>query len=201
MVTELRPAAKSRSKIDKPEPMIFTSRVLLPRAKALIVLALVTGSLLAKAQSVAMVHEGSLSSDLDSVTSSAAPSRSGPAVSGGVAAASPAIENVLPEAPGQHRFLDTENRLLFVAVAALSAADFAVTRANLRSGGRELDPITRLFSGSTAGLAVNFAAETAVIVGLSYYLHRTRHHQLERLTSMLNIGASAFAVGYDLRRR
>ncbi len=187
--------------MDKPEPMIFSSRVLSPRVTALIVLALVTGSMLAKAQSVAMVHEGSPSSDLDSVISSAAPSRSSPAVSGGVAAASPAVENVLPEAPGQHRFLDTENRLLFVGVAALSAADFAVTRANLRSGGRELDPITRLFSGSTAALAANFAAETAVIVGLSYYLHRTRHHQLERLTSMLNIGASAFAVGYDLSRR
>jgi hypothetical protein len=86
-------------------------------------------------------------------------------------------------------------------VAALSSADFAVTRANLRSGGRELNPVTRLFGDSTAGLAVNFVGETAVIVGLSYYLHRTRHHQLERLTSMLNIGASSFAVGYDLSRR
>jgi hypothetical protein len=98
-------------------------------------------------------------------------------------------------------FLDTENRFLFGGVAALSGADFAVTRDNLRAGGRELNPVTRLFGSSTAGLAVNFAGETAVIVGLSYYFHRTQHHKLERLTSMLNIGSSAFAVGYDLSQR
>ncbi len=166
---------------------------------SLIVFALVCGSMMARAQSVAALHEGSLNLDFDSVTT-AAPSHSGPAVSGEVEA-SPAAVNVVPEAPGKHRFLDTENRLLFVAVAALSGADFAATRANLRAGGRELNPITRLFGSSTAGLAVNFAGETAVIIGLSYYFHRTQHHKLERLTSMLNIGASGFAVGYDLRRR
>ena len=168
--------------------------------KALIVLALVNGSMMARAQSVATLHEGTLSSDLDSLSHRASESHSGPAVSGEVEA-SPNVVNVVPEAPGQHRFLDNENRLLFVAVAALSAADFAATRANLRAGGRELNPITRLFGSSTAGLAVNFAGETAVIVGLSYYFHRTRHHQLERLTSMLNIGTSSFAVGYSLSRR
>lgn len=162
-------------------------------------LALVCGSMTAGAQSVATLDEGPHSSDLDSLTNRASASRSGPAV-GGVEA-SPAVSNVRPDAPAQHRFLDTENRLLFVGVAALSAADFAATRANLRAGGKELDPITRLFGSSTAGLAVNFAGETAVVVGLSYYFHRTRHHHLERLTSMLNIGASSFAVGYDLRRR
>jgi hypothetical protein len=156
---------------------------------------LLSGSLV-KAQSVATLNEGSLKSDWDSA---AAASDSGPVVSSDVTA-SPAANSV-PEAPRQHRFWDTENRLLFVAVGALSAADFAVTRANLRAGGRELNPITRLFGDSTAGLAVNFVGETTVIVGLSYYFHRTRHHQLERLTSMLNVGASSFAVGYDLSRR
>jgi hypothetical protein len=86
-------------------------------------------------------------------------------------------------------------------VAALSAADFAVTRANLQNGGKELNPVTRLFSGSTAGLAVNFAGETAGMIGLSYYLHRTGHHRLERIAPMLNIGASSFAVVYDLSHR
>jgi hypothetical protein len=90
---------------------------------------------------------------------------------------------------------------LFATVAALSAADFAVTRANLQNGGKELNPVTRLFSGSTAGLAVNFAGETAGIIGLSYYLHKTGHHQLERITPMLNIAASSFAVVYDLSHR
>jgi hypothetical protein len=88
-----------------------------------------------------------------------------------------------------------------MTVAALSAADFALTRSILQNGGKELNPVTRLFSGSTAGLAANFAGETAGIIGLSYFFHKTGHHQLERLTPMLDIGASAFAVVYDLNHR
>ena len=114
--------------------------------------------------------------------------------------ASPVLANSLPNAHN-HRFWDKRNRILFASVAALSAADFAVTRANLQNGGRELNPVTRLFSGSTAGLAVNFAGETAGIVGLSYYLHKTGHHRLERIAPLLNIGASCFAVGFDLGHR
>ena len=45
------------------------------------------------------------------------------------------------------------------------------------------------------------AGETAGIIGISYYLHRTGHHKLERLTPMLNIAGSSFAVVYDLNHR
>jgi hypothetical protein len=48
-----------------------------------------------------------------------------------------------------------------------------VTRANLQSAGRELNPITRAFGSSTTGLAVNFAGETAGVIGISYFLHKT----------------------------
>jgi hypothetical protein len=106
-----------------------------------------------------------------------------------------------PEAPGKHPFWDRENSVLFAASAAFSAADFAVTRDNLRSGGQELNPVTRVFSGSTAGLALNFAGETAGVVGLSYFFHKTGHHRLERAVSMLNIGGSAAAVTFDLAHR
>jgi hypothetical protein len=106
----------------------------------------------------------------------------------------------LPEAPS-HRFWDRENSFLFAASAAFSAADFVVTRDNLRGGGQELNPVTRLFSGSTTGLAVNFAGETAGVVGLSYFFHKTGHHKLERVVSMLNIGSSAAAVTFDLAHR
>lgn len=61
--------------------------------------------------------------------------------------------------------------------------------------------MTRIFSGSTAGLAANFAGETAGVIGLSYYFHNTGHHQLERIVPMLNLGTSSFAVAYDLRHR
>jgi hypothetical protein len=107
----------------------------------------------------------------------------------------------LPEAPSHRRFWDRENTILFSASAALSAADFVVTRDNLQNGGRELNPMTRPFSGSTAGLAVNFAGETAAVVGMSYFFHKTGHHKLERAVSMFNIGSSAAAVSYDLAHR
>src|SRR5438309_7998627 len=66
-----------------------------------------------------------------------------------------------------HKFWDRQNRILFVAAAASNAADFAVTRANLQSGGQELNPVVRVFGRSTAGLALNFAGETAGVISLS----------------------------------
>jgi hypothetical protein len=83
----------------------------------------------------------------------------------------------------------------------LSATDFAVTRANLESGGRELNPVVRRFGRSTAGLAANFIGETAGGVGLSYFFHKTGHHKLERIVSLVNIGTSAGAVSYGLVHR
>lgn len=130
------------------------------------------------------------------------PGSAGSAAAGtGAAAASPVAPGNLPEAAPSHKFWDNKNIALFTTVAALSTADFAVTRANLQNGGRELNPVTRLFTGSTAGLACNFAGQTATVIGLSYYFHKKGHHQLERITPMLNIGASSVAVAYDLSHR
>lgn len=106
-----------------------------------------------------------------------------------------------PRAEDAHRFWDTRNCALLAATAALSAADFAVTRANLQNGGQELNPMVRVFGRSSAGLAVNFAGETAGVVGLSYLFHKTGHHRLERMVSLVSIGASSGAVGYGLANR
>jgi hypothetical protein len=106
----------------------------------------------------------------------------------------------LPEAPS-HRFWDRENSVLFATNAAFCTADFVVTRNNLRNGGQELNPFTRVFAGSTAGLAVNFAGEAVGVVGVSYLLHKTGHHKLERAVSLLNIGSSAAAVTFDVVHR
>jgi hypothetical protein len=106
-------------------------------------------------------------------------------------------------APGEtsHRFWDRENTILFSAVGAAATADFFTTRANLASGGRELNPLTRVFTSSTPLLAANFGLETAGVIGLSYMWHKTGHHKLERLTSLLDIGGSAGAVTYGLTHR
>jgi hypothetical protein len=121
-------------------------------------------------------------------------------------AASPFIQPTPVTAPRvtityEHRFWDKPNVTLFAATAALSAADFTVTRANLQGGGQELNPIVRVFGRSSAGLAVNFAGETAGVVGISYFFHKTGHHRLERAVSTVNIGASAAAVSYGIASR
>jgi hypothetical protein len=106
----------------------------------------------------------------------------------------------LPEA-SSHRFWDRENNILFATSAAFSAADFVVTKDNLHNGGQELNPVTRVFTGSTTALAMNFAGETAGVLGLSYFFHKTGHHKLERAVSLLNISASGAAVTFDLAHR
>jgi len=115
----------------------------------------------------------------------------------------PSVKSVepatLPEAPS-HRFWDRENSILFATNAAFCAADFVVTRNNLRNGGQELNPFTRVFAGGTAALAVNFAGEAVGVVGVSYLFHKTGHHKLERAVSLLNIGSSAAAVTFDVVR-
>jgi hypothetical protein len=123
-----------------------------------------------------------------------------PAVDAAIEAA-PAVRVTPFEGGDQHKFWDTKNRFLFVSVAALNTADFVVTRSNLRSGGTELNPLTRPFSRSTAGLAANFAGETAGVMALSYFFHRTGHHKLERMISVVSVGESGAAVSYGLLHR
>jgi len=100
-----------------------------------------------------------------------------------------------------HRFWDRENSTLFAVSAGWATADFFVTRANLSNGGRELNPVARVFAGSTPGLAANFALETGGVMTLSYIFHKTGHHRLERATSYVNISASVGAVAYGLAHR
>jgi hypothetical protein len=131
----------------------------------------------------------------------------------GTADASSSMEPVRPvepivqrplrgEASSHRRFWDRENTLLFAGTVLTSAGDFVVTHNNLQSGGgQELNPIARVFSGSTAGLVANFAGETAGVTGLSYFFHKTGHHRLERLAPMVNMAASGYAIGYGLRHR
>src|ERR1700756_979749 len=101
----------------------------------------------------------------------------------------------------QHRFWDKQNCALFAAAAALNTADFAVTRANLQSGGQELNPAVRVFGRSSAGLAVNFIGETAGVISITYFFPKAGHHRMERMVSLVNIGSSAGAVTYDLMHR
>jgi hypothetical protein len=166
-----------------------------------IAVTLLSGTMLAQGVPGTTLNDALLNfGPLDALTVSTGPLNPDTVGSSAVAA-SPVVANALPESPGRHKFWDNQNRALFATVAALSAADFFLTRDVLQNGGRELNPVTRLFSGSTAGLAANFAGETAGIIAVSYYFHKTGHHRLERIAPMLDIAASSFAVVYDLNHR
>lgn len=122
--------------------------------------------------------------------------------SGAGIAVSPVLVSPQTSAPERPRpFFDKWNIALFTGSAALDGADFAVTRANLQSNGKELNPVVRMFGRSTAGLALNFVGEAAGTIGLSYFFHKTGHYKLERAVSMVNIGASGVAVVYSSTHR
>ncbi|HUA16447.1 MAG TPA: hypothetical protein VMG31_14215 [Verrucomicrobiae bacterium] len=126
-----------------------------------------------------------------------------PRPSAPAAAVEPTLNLIAQPTPtvGEHKFWDRENVALFAMSAALAGADFAVTRANLRSGGQELNPVVRMMGTSTPALAANFAGETAGVMGLSYFFHRTGHHRMEHLVSCINASASAGAISYGLASR
>jgi len=48
---------------------------------------------------------------------------------------------------------------------------------------------------------MNFAGETAGVIALTYFFHRTGHHRLERLVSVVNMSSSAGAVTYGMTHR
>ena len=115
--------------------------------------------------------------------------------------AAPPVVRVQQNPISEHKFWDRQNRILLLAAAASNGTDFAVTRANLQSGGQELNPVVRMFGHSTPGLAANFIGETAGIVSLSYFFHKTGHHKLERAVPMVNLGGSLSAVAFGLMHR
>ena len=125
-------------------------------------------------------------------------------ISSNVRTITPAVLVMVPTPdakPVEHPFWDRQNRTLFAANAAMASADFFTTRRNLAHNGRELNPLTRPFSGSSPALAANFAMQTGAVIGVSYLFHKTGHHKLERATSYVNLGASVFAVSYGLTHR
>ncbi len=163
-----------------------------------------------------MAQQGSLSSHIPGEPAPAVLAELSPVVETASNATASATGTIRPVSPGAiapvvlvtipaptqrpdvHPFWDRQNRTLFVLNGAMAGTDFYTTRRNLEKNGTELNPVARIFTGSTPGLAANFAMETAGVIGVSYLLHKTGHHKLERVTSYVNLGASAFAVSYGL---
>jgi hypothetical protein len=108
----------------------------------------------------------------------------------------------LPEASTQHDFWDRANKMLFASHATLEAVDFGITHHNLSDGGRELDPMAKaLCESGTAGQLVFFGGRMAGVVAISYFLHKTGHHKLERAFPLYASGDSAYGVAYSFAHR
>lgn len=105
----------------------------------------------------------------------------------------PVAPSRTPEKPTIHRFWDRENILLFSGVAVFRGLDYASTR-NFMARGREEVLIPDDVVNNSAGFASLEAAATATSVGLSYLMHRTGHHKLERWVSITHISVTGFGV-------
>jgi hypothetical protein len=108
---------------------------------------------------------------------------------------------VRPEAP-VHRFWDRTNVFLFSGVSIFRGLDYASTR-NMQARGREEILLPDDVVNNSAGFAGVEAATSATSVGLSYWMHRTGHHKLERWVSVAHIGVTGFgaARNYALKSK
>ena len=111
----------------------------------------------------------------------------------------------VPDAPSQsqpHAFWDRTNILLFSGVAVFRGLDYASTR-NFLARGREEVLIPDDIVNNSAAFAGLEAAGTLTTVGLSYLLHRTGHHKLERWLSIGHISVTGFGVvrNYSLKSK
>ena len=109
----------------------------------------------------------------------------------------------VPDAPSKtqpHRFWDRTNILLFSGVAVFRGLDYASTR-NFQARGRGEILIPDDVVNNSAGFASLEAAGTMASVGISYLLHRTNHHKLERWMSIGHIVVTGVGVvsNYSLK--
>jgi hypothetical protein len=92
-----------------------------------------------------------------------------------------------------HAFWDKENVLLFSGVAVFRALDYASTK-NMLARGREEILLPDDVVNNSAGFAALEAAATATSIGISYALHRTGHHKLERWISIAHLSVTGFGA-------
>src|ERR1700722_7081100 len=108
----------------------------------------------------------------------------------------------LPKLPQKADFWDPANKALFASHAVLEALDFGITHHNLSTGGKELDPAAKaLCESGTPGQLVFFGGRMAGVIAISYLLHRTGHHKLERALPIYASGDSAYGVAYSFAHR
>lgn len=89
-----------------------------------------------------------------------------------------------------HRFWDRENIWLFAGVGSARALDYTSTL-NMRRRGRQEILLTNAVVDDHPLFAGIEAMATGASIGVSYWLHRTDHHRLERWVSIVHIGVAS----------
>ena len=108
----------------------------------------------------------------------------------------------LPDLKSAHRFWDKPNQTLFLSHVTLESLDFGITHYNLSRGGRELNPMGKaLCESGTPGQVVFFAGRSAGVAAISYLLHKSGHHRLERVFLLGASADSALGVAYSFAHR
>ena len=99
-----------------------------------------------------------------------------------------------------HRFWDSTNLALFAGVGAVRALDFASTRHFRDRGVNEWLLNNDVVDNKPLFVGLE-AAGTAASIGISYLLHRSGHHRLERWVSAAHImvGVGGSVRNYTLR--
>ncbi len=134
--------------------------------------------------------------------SGAAPAQEGPKPSETYPAA-PSVQSAeVTEDVAAHRFWDRKNAWLFAGIAVGRTLDYTSTL-NMQRRGREELLLPDDVVNNRAGFAALEAAGTASSIGISYLLHRTGHHKLERWLSMAHLSVANFgaARNYALRTK
>lgn len=90
----------------------------------------------------------------------------------------------------QHRFLDRTNLILFLGVAAVRTLDFTSTEHFRERGNNEVLLTNNIVDNKPLFAGIE-AAGVAASIAVSYWLHRTGHHKLERWVSVIHIGVAA----------
>jgi hypothetical protein len=100
----------------------------------------------------------------------------------------------IPDAPPvktqEHRFLDTPNKVAIFSTIALRSTDAAITCHGLHQGFQEGGLPTQS-CGAVIGYSAGFTAASVVS---SYVLHKTHHHNLERLAAWAAAPASFVGI-------
>ena len=89
-------------------------------------------------------------------------------------------------APSPHRFWDATNAALFLGVAGGRTLDYVSTEQMRSRGVNEILLSNQIVDNKPLFVAIEAAGATAS-VAVSYLLHRTGHHKLERWTSIVHI--------------